>query len=104
MKVLITGHQGYIGSHLVDVLKEFGHHVTGVDLGLFQGCGWHRATPVDREIVRDVRDLEARDLAGFDAVMHLAAISNDPMGEMDSGLTLAINRDASVRLARLAKT
>lgn len=103
MKVLVTGHQGYIGAHLVDVLKEYGHHVTGVDLNLFEGCAWGKVTPADREVVKDVRDLEAKDLAGFGAIMHLAAISNDPMGEIDSSLTYDINRNASIRIAKLAR-
>ena len=80
MKVFVTGHRGYIGAHLVGLLKEAGHRVVGCDLGLFGGCGWEPVPEADREIVSDVRSLTARDLEGFDCVMHLAAISNDPMG------------------------
>ncbi|MGN6380270.1 MAG: NAD-dependent epimerase/dehydratase family protein [Gaiellales bacterium] len=103
MNVLVTGHSGYIGVHLVELLKQSGHTVTGCDLGLFDGCEWRPSVAPDREWVRDVRNLEARDLEGFDAICHLAAISNDPMGDVDPGITLSINRDGSVRLARLAK-
>lgn len=103
MNVLVTGHRGYIGAHLVDVLKRAGHTVTGCDLGLFAGCEWGPATAPDREWLRDVRWLGERDLAGFDAVCHLAAISNDPMGDVDVRVTLEVNRDASIRLAGIAK-
>jgi nucleoside-diphosphate-sugar epimerase len=103
MKVFVTGHQGYIGSHLVDVLKQDGHTVVGCDIGLFDGCNWEPAVKPDRELIKDVRKLEVADLDGCDCVMHLAAISNDPMGALNTQLTLDVNRDASVRLARLAR-
>ena len=77
--------------------------MTGCDLGLFDGCGWEPLVPPDRELRKDVRVIEAADLQGHDCVMHLAALSNDPMGAIDGSLTLDINRDASVRLAKLAK-
>lgn len=102
-RVLVTGHLGYIGAHLVEVLKASGHTVTGCDLGLFSGCEWKPLTPPDREILGDVADLTERDLEGIDAICHLAAISNDPMGDLDPNITLQINRDASVELARRAK-
>ena len=103
MKVLVTGHRGYIGVHLVELLKEAGHTVTGVDLGLFRGCEWEPVVQPDFEMTADVRYLEARHLEGYDCVMHLAAISNDPMGDLDADLTLSVNRDASIRLANLCK-
>src|ERR1700730_18765065 len=103
MKVFVTGHKGYIGVHLVDLLKQAGHTVTGCDLGLFDGCAWEKIVPADRELVKDVRNLTLRDLDGHDCIMHLAAISNDPMGEVNAGATYAINRDASIRIANLAK-
>ena len=103
MKVLVTGHRGYIGAHLVDVLKEHGHDVTGCDLGLFDGCELEPLVAPDRELVRDVRTLTPEDLDGHDCVMHLAAISNDPMGDLDPTVTLAVNRDASIALAHVAK-
>jgi nucleoside-diphosphate-sugar epimerase len=103
MKVFVTGHRGYIGSHLVDVLKQEGHAVVGCDLGLYDGCEWEPLVKADVELTKDTRAIEARDLDGSDCVMHLAAISNDPMGAVNGPLTLDVNRDASVRLARLAK-
>lgn len=103
MKVFVTGHRGYIGSHLVDVLKRDGHAVVGCDVRLFEGCEWEAIVPADVDLVKDVRKVEHADLAGCDAVMHLAAISNDPMGDLDAQLTYDVNRDASIRLARIAK-
>jgi nucleoside-diphosphate-sugar epimerase len=103
MRVLVTGHKGYIGVHLTDVLKAAGHHVTGCDLNLFEGCAWDKIVPADVDLNKDVRTLTARDLEGHDAVMHLAALSNDPMGEINQQLTFDINRDASIRLAKIAK-
>jgi nucleoside-diphosphate-sugar epimerase len=103
MKVFVTGHKGYIGPHLVELLKAEGHQVTGCDVDLFRGTAWAPCVPPDRELIRDVRSLTAQDLAGHDVVMHLAALSNDPMGELDASLTFSINRDASIRIATLAK-
>jgi nucleoside-diphosphate-sugar epimerase len=103
MKVLVTGHRGYIGAHLVGLLKEAGHHVTGCDLDLFEGCGWETLTPPDRQVVRDVRTLTPRDLEGQDCVMHLAAISNDPMGDLDPEITRDINARGSIALAQKAR-
>jgi len=103
MKVFVTGHRGYIGSHLVDLLKQAGDQVVGCDVGLFDGCEWEPLVAPDRELNLDVRRIEPGHLEGCDAVMHLAALSNDPMGDVDSQLTLEVNRDASIRLARLAK-
>jgi nucleoside-diphosphate-sugar epimerase len=103
MRVFVTGHRGYIGVHLVELLKQAGHAVTGCDLGLFDGCEWEDCPRPDRELVQDVRTVQPGDLAGHDCVMHLAAISNDPMGEVDPQITYSVNRDGSVRLARLAK-
>jgi nucleoside-diphosphate-sugar epimerase len=103
MKVFATGHRGYIGAHLVDVLKQEGHTVIGCDLGLFEGCHWEPRVEPDRELIKDIRQVAARDLDGCDCVMHLAAISNDPMGELNAGLTCDVNRDGSIRLAEAAK-
>jgi nucleoside-diphosphate-sugar epimerase len=103
MRVFVTGHKGYIGSHLVDVLKAAGHRVTGCDLNLFDGCAWDKVVSADLDLNKDVRAVTPRDLEGHDAVMHLAALSNDPMGEINQQLTFDINRDASIRLARIAK-
>lgn len=103
MKVFVTGNRGYIGSHLVDLLKAEGHTVVGCDLNLFEGCNWEPVVAPDVELVKDVRAVEPADLDGCDVVMHLAAISNDPMGAMDPQITYSVNRDASVRLAKIAK-
>ncbi|HSY18347.1 MAG TPA: SDR family oxidoreductase [Candidatus Acidoferrales bacterium] len=103
MKILVTGHRGYIGPHLVKLLKEAGHHVTGVDIGYFEGCNWEPLPAADHEINADFRSLTEKDLAGFDCVCHLAAISNDPMGDLDEKLTYDTNRDGSIELARRAK-
>ncbi len=102
MKVFVTGHLGYIGVHLVELLKADGHTVTGCDLGLFEGCEWEPFVRPDTELRKDVLEVTAEDLAGHDCVMHLAAISNDPMGDLDPELTLGVNRDGSIRLAKEA--
>jgi nucleoside-diphosphate-sugar epimerase len=103
MKIFVTGHKGFIGSHLVDLLKQDGATVVGCDVGLFEGCNWEPMVPADVDLVKDVRSITPADLDGCDAVMHLAAISNDPMGALNAQLTLDVNRDASIRLARVAK-
>ncbi len=103
MKVFVTGHLGYIGVHLVELLKAAGHTVTGCDLGLYEGCEWTPFVRPDVELNKDIRALSEQDLDGHDCVMHLAAISNDPMGELNPGLTEAVNRDGSVHIAKVAK-
>lgn len=105
MKVLVTGHQGYIGSVMVPMLQRAGHSVTGFDSDLYQRCSYAPGGPqVSVPSVRkDVRDVQPRDLEGFDAVVHLAALSNDPLGNLDPELTYEINHKASVRMARAAK-
>lgn len=103
MKVFVTGHRGYIGAHLVDLLKQGGHYVTGCDLNLFDGCGWEPVVRPDKELIKDVRQISPTDIEGHDCIMHLAAISNDPMGDLDPELTFSVNRDGSINLARLAR-
>jgi nucleoside-diphosphate-sugar epimerase len=102
-KVFVTGHRGYIGAHLVDVLKQSGHTVVGCDVGLFDGCEWEPVVKPDVDLTKDVRAVGPADLDGCDCVMHLAALSNDPMGALDAKVTYEVNRDASIRLARVAK-
>jgi nucleoside-diphosphate-sugar epimerase len=102
MKVLLTGHLGYIGSVLAPLLREHGHEVVGLDSGLFEGCDFGPLDPIPM-LRLDLRDVQADHLVGFDAVLHLAALSNDPLADLDPRLTYAINHLASVRLARLAK-
>ena len=103
MNVFVTGHRGYIGAHLVALLKEAGHEVTGCDLGLFDGCEWDSLVAPNREIIGDFRALAPRDLDGFDCVMHLAALSNDPMGDLAPQLTREVNARGSIELAQAAK-
>jgi nucleoside-diphosphate-sugar epimerase len=103
MKIFVTGHKGYIGPHLVQLLKANGHQVTACDIGLFPECQIADVVSPDTEVTKDLRSLTARDLEGHDAVMHLAAISNDPMGNVDAAITYSINKDGSRRLAELAK-
>lgn len=103
MRTLVTGHRGYIGVHLVELLRQAGHEATGCDLGLFDGCEWEPFTPPHFEIIKDFRDLTVEELKGFDCVMHLAALSNDPMGALDQEITLGINLEGTVQLAQKAK-
>jgi nucleoside-diphosphate-sugar epimerase len=103
MKVFVTGHRGYIGVHLVKHLKEAGHFVKGCDLNLFEGCEWDEFINPDLEIIKDIRELDIEDIKGYDCIMHLAAISNDPMGELIPEITYSVNRDGSIYLANLAK-
>jgi nucleoside-diphosphate-sugar epimerase len=103
MKVLVTGHHGYIGSVMIDVLARAGHSVSGLDTYLYEGCNFGGERRVVPAIRKDVRDVEASDLLGFDAVIHLAALSNDPLGCLDERCTLDINHQGSITVARAAK-
>jgi nucleoside-diphosphate-sugar epimerase len=103
MNILLTGHKGYIGTILTPMLLAEGHKVTGLDSDLYSGCTFGEGLPAVPEIRKDIRDVEASDLEGFDAVIHLAALSNDPLGNLNPDITYAINHRASVRLAELAK-
>jgi nucleoside-diphosphate-sugar epimerase len=105
MLVLVTGHLGYIGTVLTPMLVKAGHKVTGLDSDLYSRCTYAAGGEICEvaTIRKDVRDVEAADLAGFDAVLHLAALSNDPLGNLKPGLTDEINHRASVRIAELAK-
>jgi nucleoside-diphosphate-sugar epimerase len=103
MKVLVTGHEGYLGVVAVAALRAAGHDVHGLDSGLFRGCTLGEEPPAVPAIQVDLRDVQASQLAGFDAILHLAALSNDPLGDLTPGITYEINHEASVRLAELAK-
>jgi nucleoside-diphosphate-sugar epimerase len=103
MKVLITGHKGYIGAVTAPVLRSAGHEVVGLDTDLFAGCEFGKPAEEICELQKDLRDLTVADLKGFEAVVHLAALSNDPLGNLNSELTFEINHRASVQLAELAK-
>lgn len=105
MHVLLTGHLGYIGTVLAPVLIKAGHKVTGLDSDLYSRCTFQAggAVPDLPTIRKDVRDVETADFQGIDAVIHLAALSNDPLGNLKPGITDEINHRASVRIAELAK-
>lgn len=103
MRILLTGHKGYIGAVAASMLHSAGHEVVGLDTDLFDGCDFGEAPPRLPEVRKDMRDLEKADLAGFEAVVHLAALSNDPLGNFDKSLTYDINHGGSVRLAEMAK-
>lgn len=105
MRVLVTGHKGYIGCVLVPMLTQAGHEVVGLDSDLYSRCTYETAggVPTVPSIDADIRDVTQSDLKGFDGVIHLAALSNDPLGNLDPDLTFDINHRGSVRIAELAK-
>lgn len=105
MKVLVTGHLGYIGTVLTRHLLDAGHTVVGLDSDLFRDCtfGDPASLPAVPTIAKDIRDVASTDLRGFDAIAHLAALSNDPLSDLDPEITMEINHRASVRLAALAR-
>jgi nucleoside-diphosphate-sugar epimerase len=105
MRVLVTGHHGYIGSVLTPLLREAGYEAVGLDAGFFEPCllPGQDPGPAVPALRKDLRDLTVEDLAGVGAVVHLAGLSNDPLGNLDARLTHEINDAASIRLARLAK-
>jgi nucleoside-diphosphate-sugar epimerase len=105
MKVLLSGHLGYIGTVMAPMLRAAGHDVTGIDANLYRRCTFEEGGEIIEipSIIKDLRDLEPSDLEGFDAVIHLAALSNDPLSDLNPDLTYAINHRASVKLAELAK-
>jgi len=104
MRVLVTGHLGYIGAHMTEVLRQEGHTVCGVDLNLFQDSEWMPLAGPHENLTDDFRNLQESDLVGFDAIVHLASICNDPMGAFAPELTQQINLDGTLYLARLAKS
>ncbi len=104
MRVLLTGHQGYLGTVMAPILAAAGHEVTGLDSGLFADCVLGSLdTPDVPGLSTDLRDVTVDQLAGFDAVVHMAALSNDPLGSLAPEITYDINHHASTRLATLAK-
>ena len=102
-RILVTGHRGYLGSVMAPHLIAQGHEVVGLDTGYFDACTLVPGVDDIATVEKDLRDLGAEDLRGFDAVVHLAALSNDPIGNLDQGWTTDINHSGSVRLAELAK-
>ena len=105
MRVLVTGHLGYIGTVLTPLLVRAGHEVVGLDSDLYSRCTYPAGGQISdvTTIRKDVRDSVVEDFVGFDGVLHLAALSNDPLGDLKPGLTDEINHRASVRIATLAK-
>jgi nucleoside-diphosphate-sugar epimerase len=108
MRVLVTGHKGYIGSVMVAMLNTEGYEVVGLDSDLFDGCTFgdrsvNCAIPDIPYVKKDIREVEPSDVEGYDAVVHLCALSNDPLGYFDPEMTYSINHEASVNLAKLAK-
>jgi nucleoside-diphosphate-sugar epimerase len=103
MRVLVTGHEGYIGTVLVPLLLSAGHEVVGLDSYLFERCNFCDGIQPVSSIRKDIRDIILDDLEGVDAILHLAGLSNDPLGDLNPELTQEINYYASVRLAELAK-
>jgi nucleoside-diphosphate-sugar epimerase len=103
MRILLTGSKGYIGAVMAPMMAGAGHDVTGLDADLYRRSTFGSWRESIHTIQKDVRAVAAADLEGFDAVVHLAALSNDPLGDLDPELTYAINHLASVRLARLAR-
>jgi nucleoside-diphosphate-sugar epimerase len=103
LKVLVTGHHGYLGSVTGPALVAAGHEVTGLDTLYYRGCDLGSVEDALPALELDVRDVTVDDLRGFDAVVHLAALSNDPLGDLDPELTYEINFRATVELARAAR-
>jgi nucleoside-diphosphate-sugar epimerase len=105
MKVLVTGHLGYIGSVMVPMLLEAGHDVVGLDSDLYERCTYEPGGAIVHvpNLRKDVRDIALDDLRGFQAVIHLAALSNDPLGDLSPDITYQINHQASVRIAEMAR-
>ena len=102
-KILITGHEGYLGSVMTLAFLNAGFDVTGLDTGYFRNCLIVPQLAEVPSLDQDIRDLKTKDLEGFDTVIHLAALSNDPIGNMNTKWTEDINFHASVNLARKAR-
>jgi nucleoside-diphosphate-sugar epimerase len=103
MRVLVAGDQGYIGAVMVPVLREAGHQVGGLDLGLYEGCDLGPAPQANAAAPVDMRDVTAGQLAGYDAVVCLAALSNDPLGDLNPEVTYSVNLEGTLHLAQAAK-
>jgi nucleoside-diphosphate-sugar epimerase len=104
MRVLLTGHKGYIGTVMTPMLQKAGHEVVGLDSDLYRNSTYGTDMPKVREIIKDIRDIEKQDLHGIDGIIHLAGLSNDMLGDLNPKLTYEINHAASVRLAEIARS
>ena len=104
MRVLVTGDRGYIGAVMVPILQAGGHEVVGLDAGWYDGCDFGPAVGGYEQRTGDVRDARVEDLEGFDAVIHLAAISNDPIGHLNPTATVSVNAEGAIHMARVAKS
>jgi len=104
MRIFVTGSDGYLGSLLVPALLKLGHDVVGLDTGFFKERSLYRSgDPAPRTLVKDLREIEAGDLTGYDAIVHMAELSNDPAGQLAPNITYEINHQGSVRLGELAQ-
>src|SRR5215469_5784377 len=104
MKVLVAGDRGYIGAVMVPFLRQAGHTIHGLDSGLYEGCDLGPAPePIGARQATDIRDVGPAKLAGYDAVICLAALSNDPLGDLNPAATYSVNLEGTVQLARAAK-
>ena len=103
MRILITGNLGYIGSVMSNIVLNQGHEVIGYDIGYFKDCLTSEDIPVSKQINKDLRKLEESDLENIDCVIHLASLSNDPLGAFMPELTEEINYHATIKLAEIAK-
>jgi nucleoside-diphosphate-sugar epimerase len=103
MYALVTGNLGYIGTVLTEILVSRGYKVMGLDIGYFKDCELIKTNKNIKQIIKDIRDIEITDLEGVDSLIHLSALSNDPLGEFDPKLTNEINYSSTIKLAKLAK-
>ena len=103
MRVLVDGDRGYIGAVLVPFLRAAGHEVVGLDVGWYDGCDFGAQPAGYEQRTGDIRDVKPEDVEGFDAIVHLAAISNDPIGHLNPEATYAVNAHGAVHMAKMAK-
>ena len=103
MKILVTGNLGYIGSVLVEKLINNGNLITGLDCGFYKDCDLYEYVKPQKQIIKDIRLVEKSDLNEIEAIIHLAALSNDPLGELIPGITSEINYTSTIKFAKMAK-